>query len=82
MNKLALGTFIGMTMALVANVRSIPTMAAAGWLQITYLLFSIICFAWPVTAIAGELSTMLQGEGGPQLWVKEGLGERWGLVTA
>lgn len=82
MNKISLGAFIGMTMALCATVRSIPTLAAAGWLQITYLLFSIICFAWPVTAIAGELSTMLPGEGGPQLWVKEGLGERWGMVTA
>lgn len=82
MKKLALGTFIGMTMALVANVRSIPTMAAAGWLQITFMVFAVLLFAWPITAIAGELSTMLPGEGGPQLWVKEGLGERWGMVTA
>ena len=82
MNKLALGTFIGMTMALVANVRSIPTMAAAGWLQITFMIFAVLFFAWPVTAIAGELSTLLPGEGGPQLWVKKGLGERWGMVTA
>ena len=71
MNKLALGTFIGMTMALVANVRSIPTMAAAGWLQITFMIFAVLFFAWPVTAIAGELSTLLPGEGGPQLWVKK-----------
>lgn len=82
MKKLALGTFIGMTMALVANVRSIPIMAAAGWSQIIYMICAFLFFAWPITAIAGELSTMLPGEGGPQLWVKEGLGERWGMVTA
>jgi len=82
MNKISLGAFIGMTMALCATVRSIPTLAAAGWLQITFMIFAVLFFAWPVTAIAGELSTLLPGEGGPQLWVKKGLGERWGMVTA
>ena len=75
-NKVGLGTFIGLTMALCATVRSIPTLAATGWLLLAYLLFSIVFFAGPLCAIAGELSTMLPGEGGPQLWVKTALGER------
>lgn len=81
-NKVGLGTFIGLTMALCATVRSIPTLAATGWLLLAYLLFSIVFFAGPLCAIAGELSTMLPGEGGPQLWVKTALGERWGFVVA
>ncbi|GHP13959.1 amino acid permease [Lentilactobacillus fungorum] len=80
--KLGLGTFIGMTMALCATVRSIPSVAAAGWAQITYMLFAVIFFALPVALISGELGTMLQADGGPQLWVKTALGEKWGFVTA
>jgi glutamate:GABA antiporter len=81
-NKMGLGTFIGLTMALCATVRSIPTLAATGWLLLAYLLFAIIFFAGPICAMAGELSTMLPGEGGPQLWVKTALGEKWGFVVA
>lgn len=81
-NKIGLGTFIGLTMALCATVRSIPTLAAAGWLLIVSLLFAIVFFAGPISAIAGELSTMLPGAGGPQLWVKTALGEKWGFVVA
>lgn len=80
--KLGLGTFIGMTMALCATVRSIPSVAAAGWAQITYMIFAVVFFALPVALISGELGTMLQADGGPQLWVKTALGERWGFVTA
>ena len=47
-NKVGLGTFIGLTMALCATVRSIPTLAATGWLLLAYLLFSIVFFAGPL----------------------------------
>lgn len=80
--KLSLGTFIGMTMALCATVRSIPSVAATGWTQITYMVFAVVFFALPVALISGELGTMMQAEGGPQLWVKSALGEKWGFVTA
>ena len=33
--KIELGTFIGLTMALCATVRSIPTLAAVGWTLIS-----------------------------------------------
>ena len=33
--KIELGTFIGLTMALCATVRSIPTLAAVGWTFLT-----------------------------------------------
>lgn len=82
MKKLGLGTFIGITMALCATVRSIPTLAATGWLLIAYMIFAVLFMAIPICAMAGELSTMLPGAGGPQLWVKTALGEKWGFVAA
>lgn len=78
----SLALFIGMTMALVANVRSIPTIAATGWQQISYLLFAIFCFAIPVCLIAGEFGSMFLGNGGPQLWVRKSLDDKWGFVVA
>ncbi len=80
--KVSLGTFIGMTMAMCATVRSIPSVAAASWTQITYMIFAVLFFALPISLIAGELGTMMREEGGPQLWVKTALGEKWGFVTA
>lgn len=47
-NKIALGTFIGLTMALCATVRSIPTLAATGWAQISYSIFAVLFFALPM----------------------------------
>ncbi|MCZ2491284.1 tyrosine-tyramine antiporter [Dellaglioa carnosa] len=80
--KIGLGTFVGMTMALCATVRSIPTLAAVGWTLISFSLFAIIFFAGPISIVSGELSTMYPQAGGPQLWVKKALGEKWGFVVA
>jgi amino acid transporter len=82
-NKMiGLSTFIGLTMALCATVRSIPTLAAAGWTLVTYIIFAVVFFLAPIAFISGELSTMLPQEGGPQLWVKTALGNKWGFVVA
>lgn len=81
-SKIGLGTFIGLTMALCATVRSIPTLAAVGWTLIFYSIFAVFFFAGPISMISGELSTMLPQEGGPQLWVKTALGSQWGFVVA
>lgn len=43
--KIELGTFIGLTMALCATVRSIPTLAAVGWTLISYTIFAVLFFA-------------------------------------
>lgn len=75
-------TFIGLTMALVANVRSIPTIAATGWEQLLYMGIAFACFALPLALISGELGTNFPNNGGSQLWVKESLGNKWGFVVA
>lgn len=81
-NKISLGTFVGLTMALCATVRSIPTLAAVGWTLIFYSIFAVLFFAGPISMISGEFATMLPQEGGPQLWVKTALGGKWGFVVA
>ncbi|MGC2930630.1 amino acid permease, partial [Enterococcus faecium] len=44
-SKMGLGTFIGLTKALCATVRSIPTLAAVGWTLIFYSNFAVLFFA-------------------------------------
>lgn len=81
-NKISLGTFIGIGMAMIATVRSVPTLAAASWQMFFYLIFAVIFFALPVSIMSGEFSSMLHDAGGPQLWVRTGLGSKWGFTTA
>lgn len=75
-------SFIGLTMAMIANVRSVPMIAATGWQQLVYMAFASLCFALPLCLIAGEFGTTFPGNGGPQLWTKNGLGHKWGFVVA
>lgn len=80
--KIGLGTFIGIAMAMIATVRSVPTIASTGWQMLIYMLLAVIFFALPISLMTSELSTMLPGQGGPQLWVRTGLGRKWGFVVS
>ena len=80
--KLTLVQLIGITMAFFGTVRSVPTLAITGWTQIFYLIGAVIVFAIPISLIAAELATGWPEEGGPQVWAKEALGEKWGFVTS
>lgn len=80
--KLTLFGLIGITMAFFGTVRSVPTLAITGWTQIFYMLVAAILFALPIALMSAELSTGFPEEGGPQVWVKKAIGERWGFVTS
>ncbi|WP_442603973.1 tyrosine-tyramine antiporter [Paenibacillus sp. KN14-4R] len=80
--KLTLFGLIGITMAFFGTVRSVPTLSITGWTQIFYMLVAAILFALPIALMSAELSTGFPQEGGPQVWVKNGLGEKWGFVTS
>lgn len=81
-NKITLGTFVGIGMAMICTVRSVPTLAAASWQMFFYMAFAVIFFALPVSLMSGEFSAMMQDAGGPQLWVREGINQKWGFATA
>ena len=80
--KYTLMTFVGVTMAIVANVRNIPTLAATGWAGIFYLVLSLLIFVIPLVGIINEFGSTFPGAGGPQLWAKESLGAQMGFVIA
>jgi glutamate:GABA antiporter len=80
--RLTLFGLIGITMAFFGTVRSVPTLSITGWTQIFYMLVAAILFALPIALMSAELSTGFPEEGGPQVWVKNALGEKWGFVTS
>lgn len=80
--KLTLFGLIGITMAFFGTVRSVPTLAITGWTQIFYMLVAAILFALPIALMSAELSTGFPEEGGPQVWVKKAIGEKWSFVTS
>nr|OTP11509.1 amino acid permease [Enterococcus sp. 9E7_DIV0242] len=81
-NQISTMTFIGMTCALVASVRNIPDVAAAGWTMLFYMLVAVLLYAFPVSLISGEFAGMFPGVGGPELWVSNSLGKKWGFVVS
>ncbi|MCC3688867.1 tyrosine-tyramine antiporter [Bacillus cereus] len=80
--NLTLFGLIGITMAFFGTVRSVPTLAITGWTQIFYMLIAAFAFALPIALMSAELSTGFPEEGGPQVWVKNALGEKWSFVTS
>lgn len=50
----------------------------AGWAVVLVVLTPIV-WSLPIALMAAELSSMLPEEGGYYVWVKEGLGEFWGV---
>lgn len=80
--RLTLFGLIGITMAFFGTVRSVPTLSITGWTQIFYMLVAALLFALPIALMSAELSTGFPEEGGPQVWVKNALGEKWGFVTS
>jgi len=81
-NKINTLTFMGMTCALVASIRNVPDVAASGWTMIFYVLVAALLYAFPITLIAGEFGSSMPQAGGPELWVSNSLGHKWGFVTS
>lgn len=81
LSKISLPTFIGLTFALVAGPYY-STLTATGWNMFIYMGIAALCFALPIALISGEFGTTFPGRGGPELWVNNTLGPKWGFVTS
>lgn len=81
-STIGLFTFIGMTCALVASVRNIPDLAATGWNMFFFMGIATFFFALPISLMAAEYAGMYQKDGGPELWISNGISEKWGFVTS
>lgn len=75
-------TFVGMTCALVASVRNIPNVASTGWSMLFYMSIAVLFYALPITLISGEFAGMFPQSGGPEVWVSNALGLKWGFVVS
>lgn len=82
LSTVSIGTFIGMTIALAASVRNVPDVAAAGWPMFLYMGIATFLFALPICLIAGEFGSTFPEKGGPELWVRNTLGDSFGFATS
>ncbi|MDO4541101.1 MAG: APC family permease [Syntrophomonadaceae bacterium] len=64
-----------------AGAFGIEEMIPAGGpgLTLTLLLVFAFIWAWPISNMIAELSSLLPGEGGVYLWPREAFGEFWGF---
>ncbi|QNQ82226.1 amino acid permease [Lactobacillus sp. PV037] len=81
-SKVGLITFIGMTVALAASIRNIPDVAGSGWTMFFYMAVATLLFALPICLIAGEFGSAFPQKGGPELWVNNSLGQKFGFATS
>lgn len=81
LSMITLPTFVGLTFSLVAGPYY-STLTATGWEMFIFMGIAVIGFALPISLMSGEFGTTYPGEGGPELWVKNTLGPKWGFVTS
>jgi amino acid transporter len=65
--------------AAVISLRNLPAIADYGWTSIFVYGVSIVLFMIPISYAAAELASGWARNGGVWLWVRQALGEHWGL---
>lgn len=70
-----------MNVATVASLRNLPINAEYGFAAVFWLLLGAVAFFIPLALVAAELASAFPHTGGVYLWVRAGLGPRWGLLT-
>src|SRR3989339_903909 len=80
-NKITAFQLAMITLAYVASVRVLPTLAEYGFTAIFYYLLGALTFLAPSALVSAELATALPERGGVYVWVKEALGSRWGFLA-
>jgi glutamate:GABA antiporter len=69
------------TVAYIASVRVLPTMAMYGFSCLFYYLLGAFTFLVPAALISAELATALPARGGIYVWVREALGGHMGFLA-
>ena len=82
-SKRVLGVFAlaMITVALVASLRGMPSMAEYGFSSVFFYILIALVFLVPVALVSAELATGWPREGGVYVWVYEAFGERWGFLA-
>ena len=78
---LSVFTLAMINVAAIASLRNLPMMAEYGLALVFYLTLSGLFFFIPTALVSAELATGWPKTGGVYVWVKEGLGPRWGFLA-
>jgi amino acid transporter len=66
----------------ILTIDSLATAASMGVAWFTWWVITMVVFFLPYGLVTAELGAAWPGEGGVYVWVREGLGPRWGSMCA
>lgn len=67
--------------SIMASLRNLPLVAEYGLSAVFYFAIVGLFFLLPCALVAAELATGWPKDGGVYIWVREGLGDRWGFLA-
>ena len=70
-----------LNVSIMASLRNLPLVAEFGLSAICYFLIVALFFLIPCALISAELATGWPKSGGIYIWVREGLGDRFGFMA-
>lgn len=70
-----------MNVSIMASLRNLPLVAEFGLAAIFFFFLVALFFLIPCALISAELATGWPKSGGIYIWVREGLGDRWGFMA-
>src|ERR1700690_2944139 len=70
-----------LNVSVMASLRNLPLVAEYGLGAVLYFFLVALCFLIPCALISAELATGWPKAGGIYIWVREGLGDRWGFTA-
>lgn len=70
-----------LNVSIMASLRNLPLVAEFGLSAVFFFFIVAIFFLIPCALISAELATGWPKSGGIYIWVREGLGDRWGFMA-
>ena len=70
-----------LNVSIMASLRNLPLVAEFGLSALFFFFIVALFFLIPCAFISAELATGWSKEGGVYIWVREGLGDRWGFLA-
>jgi putative glutamate/gamma-aminobutyrate antiporter len=70
-----------LNVSIMASLRNLPLVAEFGLSAVFFFFLVAIFFLVPCALISAELATGWPKSGGIYIWVREGLGDRWGFMA-
>ena len=78
---ITLGVLTLFNVSVMARLRNLPLVAEYGLSCIPYFLLVALIFLIPCALVSAELATGWPKSGGVYIWIREGLGDRWGFFA-